>query len=127
MTVPFWCLFIVVLIPYVLAGASGYFKAKQLGTVDNKNPRIQSTQLTGAGARAISAQLNAWEAVGVFSAAVFVNHLRADADAGLAANLAIGFVIFRILHAVFYIGDVDKARSVAFLVSIGLAVALFFT
>jgi uncharacterized MAPEG superfamily protein len=125
MSVPFWCLLIVIFIPYILAMVSGYFKTQQLGTLDNKNPRVQASELTGAGARAVAAQKNAWEAVAVFSAAVIVNHLRGDADPGTTAMLAIGFVVCRILHAVFYVSNIDVGRSLVFLIATGLAIAIF--
>jgi len=64
------CLLIAVLTPYVLAGIGGYHKGKQLGKVDNNNPRAQAAQLTGAGARAVAAQQNAWEALAVFTASL---------------------------------------------------------
>ena len=72
MTTPLWCLLIAALIPYVLAGISGYYKAQQFDAIDNNNPRAQSAQLEGAGARASAAQSNAWEAFAIFTAAVLV-------------------------------------------------------
>jgi uncharacterized MAPEG superfamily protein len=126
MTVPFWCLLIVIFIPYVISTLTGYFKTRQLGTLDNKNPRVQAGELTGVGARAVAAQQNAWEAVAVFTVAVVVNHLRGDADPGTAAMLAAGFVVCRILHAIFYLSNFDIGRSLVFLVSSGLAIAMFF-
>ena len=87
MTVPFWCLFIGALVPTLLAFTGGYFKSQQFDSVDNNNPREQSAQLTGAGARAVAAQSNAWEALAVFTAAVTVNHLGGGA-AGTAAGAA---------------------------------------
>ncbi len=46
MTTPFWCLFAAALIPYSLAPVSGYFRAKQFGSIDNKNPRQQQAEST---------------------------------------------------------------------------------
>ena len=64
------CLLIAVLLPYVLAFIGSYHKGKQFGKVDNNNPRVQSAQLTGVGARAVAAQQNAWEALAVFTASL---------------------------------------------------------
>ena len=125
MTTPFWCLFIACVIPNVLAPLGGYFKSKQFGSVDNKNPRAQSAALEGAGARAAAAQMNAWEALAIFTPAVVVNHL-SGGDPGTSATLALVWVGARILHAIFYIADIDKARSVVFLVAFASAIALFF-
>ena len=124
MTTPFWCLLAAILLPYFLAPVGGYFRQKQLGSIDNKNPRAQSAALEGAGARAVAAQSNAWEALPVFASGVIVAHL-AGADPGTSAALAITWVIARIVHAVTYVTDLDKLRSLAFLVGIGCVVGLF--
>ncbi|MCA9513067.1 MAG: MAPEG family protein [Myxococcota bacterium] len=126
MTVPFWCVLVGCVLPYLLAGTSGYYKTKQLGSLDNHYPRAQSARLTGAGARVVAAQENAWEAIAVFAPAVVVNHL-AGGDAGTASALALGWVGARLLHAVFYVSDLDKLRSLAFLVALVCAVGLFVT
>lgn len=123
MTTPFWCLTVVVFIPFILALCAGYFKTKQLGTLDNKNPRIQAAQLEGAGARAVAAQSNAWEALGLFTAVVLIAHL-AGADAGKSATASLVFVATRILHPVFYISNVDVLRSLTFLVGLASCVWL---
>lgn len=114
MTTPFWCLFATALLPYLLAPVSGYYRFKEFGAVDNKNPRKQQAASTGIGARAVAAQQNAWEALPVFASAVIVAHL-ANADAGTTATLSLVFVATRILHPIFYIADIDKLRSLVFL------------
>ncbi len=124
MTTPFWCLFIVVLLPYILAGAAGYLKVRQLGNLDTKNPRAQAAQLEGAGARAWAAQSNSWEAIGVFTAAVIVNHLK-GADPEFSALLAQVFVASRVVHGAVYIADLDKLRSAVFLVGLVCSIWLF--
>ena len=124
MTTPFWCLLVAVLTPYVLAGTGGYFKGKQLGSVDNHNPRAQSLLLKGPGARAVAAQANAWEALPVFASAVFVAHL-AGADAGSSASAALLFVAARAAHAGCYLADLATARSLAFLIGFGSCIWLF--
>ena len=63
-------LLILCILPLTCAWIGGYYRQKQLGTVDNKEPRIQAAQLTGPGARAVGAQGNSWEALAVYSAAV---------------------------------------------------------
>ena len=124
MTTPLWCLLIACFIPYVLAPIAGYFKNKQFGHLDNKSPRVQSALLDGAGARAYAAQSNAWEALAVFAVAVFTAHL-AGADPERSATAAMLFIAARILHAGFYISDLDKARSASFLIAIGSSIWLF--
>jgi uncharacterized MAPEG superfamily protein len=124
MTTPFWCLLVVVLLPFVLAGLGGYFRFQQFGSVDNKTPRKQSAALEGAGARAMSAQQNAWEALAVFTAAVVVAHL-AGADAGTSATASLVFVAARILHPIFYVTNLDALRSLSFLIGLGACISLF--
>lgn len=117
MTIPFWCVLIVLLIPYILAPLGGYFRVRQLGELDNKHPRQQVTQLEGIGSRAYAAQQNAWEAVPVFGLAVVIAHL-AGADPAASATTAVVFVITRILHAIVYLANVDIVRSLVFLISL---------
>jgi uncharacterized MAPEG superfamily protein len=124
MTIPFWCLFISIIIPYPLATLGGYFRRKQLGALDNHYPRIQSSRLEGVGARVYAAQQNAWEAAIVFATAVFTAHLSA-ADAQMSAILAIAFVIFRILHAIFYIADLATLRSLIFVLALLCCLGLY--
>ena len=71
-------LLILSVIPLLCAWVAAYYKQKQLGNVDNKEPRVQTMQLTGAGARASAAQGNTWEALAVYSAAVLADGFRAN-------------------------------------------------
>jgi len=124
MTTPFWCLLIAILLPYVFAALSGYYKAKQFGSVDMHHPRAQAAQLTGAGARAYAAQQNAWEALPVFGFSVIVAHL-AGVDAAAAATTAMIFVAARIVHGAAYIANIAPLRSLAFGVGIVCCIRLF--
>ncbi len=124
MTTAFWCLFVIVVLPFVLAGVGGYYRIGQFGKADNNDPRAQAAQLEGAGARAYAAQANAWEALALFTPAVLVSHL-AGVPASESAPWAIAFVVARLLHPVFYIMDLAPARSLSFLVGFVCVVALF--
>jgi uncharacterized MAPEG superfamily protein len=124
MTTPFWCLLAAVVLPYLLAFTGASYRKRELGSVDNRNPRLQVQQLTGTGARCYAAQQNAWEALAVFTAAVTVAHL-AGADAGKSAIAALVFIAARVLHAVCYIADQDKLRSLAFITGFGCCIWLF--
>lgn len=124
MSVPLTCLLIAVIIPYVLAGVGGYFRTRQLGSLDNNNPREQAKELTGAGARAVAAQANAWEALSVFAAAVLTAHVT-GADPVWSARLAVLFLIARGLHGVFYVADIATARSLSFMVGLVCCLGLF--
>ena len=120
MTTPLWCLLIVALLPYVLSTAGGYFKMRQFGTIDNKQPRVQAAQLEGVGARALGAQNNAWEALGFFTAVLAVLHFANPeaARTSTAANLSLVFLATRVLHPILYLANLDIARSSVFLVGL---------
>ncbi len=124
MTRPLWCLMIVALIPWVLALLASYLRGRQLGRVDNHHPRIQVTEVTGVAARAYAAQMNAWEALGFFTAAVVTAHL-AGADPVLSARAAILFLVARLFHAAFYLGNLAGLRSLATVVGLGSGIWLF--
>ncbi len=124
MTIVLWCLLLMTILPILLAFVGAYFRTSQLGEFDNNNPREQVKALTGAGSRAYAAQQNAWEALAVFTAAVVSAYI-SQADAGTAANLAIAFVVFRILHAALYLADLAALRSLAFMGGMFCAVWLF--
>jgi len=124
MTTPFWCLLVVMVIPYLLSTSTGYVRVKQLGSLDNKYPRAQAAQLEGVGARLVAAQANAWEALPIFTAAVLVAHV-GGADPEKSATAAIVFVAARIAHAFAYAANIDVLRSIAFLVGLASAIRLF--
>ncbi len=124
MTIPFWCILAVILMPIPLAFLGGYYRGKAFGQADNKNPRAQVAQLEGVGARTYAAQANAWEAALLFTAAVLTSHL-AGLSAAAATPWALAFVVFRVLHAIFYIRDIDMARSGVFVGSLVCVIALF--
>jgi len=104
------------MIPYVLAGIGSYHKGRQLGKIDNNNPRAQAAQLTGAGARAVASQQNAWEALAVFTASLAAAFF-AGVEPGRVALPALTFVAARIAHAACYLADLASARSSAFFVA----------
>jgi len=118
-------LFCLCLIPYIMAFISGYFRKKQLGKVDNENPREQYSKLEGVGARAVAAQQNSWEALGVYTATLMavigsgvpVKHL---------SEAAIVVLVARVLHGVFYLTNIDKLRTASFLVATGACFYLFY-
>jgi uncharacterized MAPEG superfamily protein len=104
---------IVVFIPIPLAFLGGIFRARAFSYADNANPRIQAAKLEGIGARTYAAQQNAWEAIAIFTATIVVIQF-AGVSAEAAAPWTIAFVAFRILHAICYLTNLDKARSLVF-------------
>jgi len=112
-------------IPYVMAFVSAYFRKKQLGKVDNENPREQYSQLHGVGARAVAAQQNAWEALAVYSA-VLVGVAASGVQVEYLAQAAITVLIARLLHGIFYLANLDKLRTLSFTVAVATCFYLFY-
>lgn len=124
MTVPFWCVLVAGLLPYVWVTIAARERGRQLGSVDNKLPRLQEAKLTGVGARAMGAHNNAFEALPFFASAVIIAHI-CGADPGWSANFAIAFILARIAHGVLYVMDLDLLRSLSFGIAQLCTVALF--
>jgi uncharacterized MAPEG superfamily protein len=125
MTTVIGSLLILCILPLACAWIGGYHRQKQLGSVDNKEPRIQALKLTGAGARAVAAQANSWEALAVFSAAVLAVFI-SGVDMQRIATLAMVFVVLRIVYIAVYLANQDKLRSLVFLVGYGICMYLFY-
>ena len=124
MTAALWVLFILALIPYVLAGLGGYYRTGQFDSFDNKHPRAQSAHLEGAGARAWAAQKNAWEALGLFTATVAVTHF-AGVDPGKLVLPSMLFLVTRILHPILYVTNLSTLRSIAVVVGFAACIYMF--
>lgn len=108
MTTAFWCVLIAALLPYL-----GTVTAKLGGRMSpraNHNPREFLEQLTGWPKRAHWYQLNSFEAFPPFAAAVIVATL-AHAPQARIDQLAIAFIVFRVLHYVCYVADWAPVRS----------------
>lgn len=125
MTTVIASLLILCILPLACAWIGGYHRQKQFGSVDNKEPRIQSLKLTGAGARAVAAQANSWEALAVFSAAILAVFI-SGIDMQRIATLVQVFVALRIVYIGVYLANQDKLRSLIFLIGMGICIYLFY-
>lgn len=110
------------IMPYIFSVISHYYQQKQLGKIDNRNPREQYAQLQGPGARAVAAQQNSWEALAVYGAALLASGL----DVKYLAEAAIIVLIGRLLHGVFYLTNLDKLRSLTFIIAVAPCFYLFY-
>ena len=124
MTTPFWCLFVLIFLPYVLSTVGAVVRIKQFGQYDNKQPRVQIALLKGFGARVYAAQQNVWEAMPVFGLAVIVAHL-VGADSDKSAMAAVTFIVMRVLHGAAYLANQGIIRSLAFCGAYGCCIWLF--
>lgn len=121
MAIAYWCILIAALLPYVWV-----FVAKTSGErYNNRNPRAWVAKQEGnyKVQRANAAHLNGFEAFPAFVAGVLMAQL-AGVPANLVTPLAIGFVVARVLHGVFYLADMHTLRSLIWLVGMLCAVAL---
>lgn len=120
MAIAYWCILIAAVLPYVWAGVGksavrGYDNRDPRGWVAKQtNPRTQ---------RGNAAHLNAFEAFAPFAAGVLMAQA-AGVDPGRIAALAVAFIVFRLLHGVFYIADRDVLRSLTWAAGIACVAAL---
>jgi uncharacterized MAPEG superfamily protein len=110
MRVPFVCLAVVLLIPYLLATYGGYYRKKTLGAMDNDNPRAQAARLDAYGARIYAAQQNAWEAATLFGASVLAAKVSGVSVPHMLIPCVL-FVGFRIVHPIAYLKGWSALRS----------------
>lgn len=111
----FLVLFIVSLLPMMLAFFGGYLRLKQFGKFDNNHPRQQQAQMTGLAARIYAAQQNAWEAL-VFYAVACMLAFFSSIDLYSLSYAAVLFLCCRLLHPVFYALNQSTFRSMVFMV-----------
>ena len=119
MNVAYACLLAAALLPYVFTGI-----AKWSGEFDNRVPREYLSRLSGYRQRAHWVQLNAFETFPVFAAGVLVAH-QVGAPQGRIDALALAFVAARVLYGVCYLADLATLRSLVWIASMGIVVALF--
>ncbi|NQD93657.1 hypothetical protein HP532_13455, partial [Pseudomonas sp. CrR25] len=118
MTVAYWCVLIALFLPYLSVitakAVSGGFSPRH-----NHDPRALLASLEGVGRRANNAQLNGFEVTPAFAAAVIVAHLAGGAEQALLDQLAIAFVVSRVLYFLCYLTDWAPLRSLVWFVGMG--------
>ncbi len=108
-----YALFFAAMLPIALAMVGGGLRTRAMGRLDNHHPRAQQAQLTGRPARVYAAQANAWESLAVFSSCILIAHA-SGLDLHLLNTAAIGYLVMRLLHALFYTFDQASLRSLAY-------------
>src|SRR5690606_17015043 len=106
-----YSLFALALFPILMAWIGAYFRVKEFGRFDNNHPRQQQSQLTGAGARAIGAQANSWEALQVFTVVVFIAYV-AGVDLASLDQVSLLFLALRALYALLSLMTLTERKSV---------------
>ena len=122
MTLAYACVLIAALLPYVwtvIAKRSG-----TNGRFDNRDPRQWlEKQENPRVRRANAAQKNAFEAFPAFAASVVMAQL-AGVDPRTIGWIGVVFVISRVLHGVFYVGNQASMRSLVWFVGFACVVSL---
>ena len=120
MTIAYWCVLAVIVMPYIWTVIAKGSAPK----FDNNQPREWLAKLQGKGARAHAAQMNSFEAMPGFIAAVIIAHL-AHAPQHQIDLLALNFVVLRLIFGYLYIADHATLRSVIWALGLACVVALF--
>jgi uncharacterized MAPEG superfamily protein len=124
MTITLWSLMVAAFLPYVWFGVATRLRKAEFGELDANHPRTQEAKQTGAGARAMGAHGNAFEALMVWAPAVLAAHLTAP-DSTLAPKIAIGWMAVRLLHGIAYIRGMAPVRSMLFALGMVCAVLMY--
>jgi uncharacterized MAPEG superfamily protein len=120
MPLPYYCVLIAGLLPYVAT-----IIAKSRKGFDNADPRAWLARQEGFRARAHAAQLNSFEAFPFFAAAVIIAQLR-GAPQDTINLLAMIFVLARVLYLATYLANLAALRSLVWLAGLVCVVAMFF-
>ena len=111
MSIAYWCILIAAVLPYAWVALA----KSAAPAYNNKDPRGWLAKQDSYRVRnANGAHLNAFEAFPAFAAGVLMAQF-AGVDPGRIATLAIAFVVFRVLHGIFYLGGIHRLRSLAWL------------
>ena len=127
MKLAYLCILLACLLPIVCAGiakAGTFGRPRSEGGYDNHEPRAWLARQQGRRARANAAQANSFEALPIFIAGVLVAQLAGVAVATVNA-LAVAFVALRILYIALYVSDRAPARTVVWMLGMGVCIALF--
>lgn len=122
MTVAYWCVLAAILLPYIWTGVAKFtsgFRPR-----DNYNPREYMEKLEGPAKRAHWAQLNTFESIPGFMAAVIIAHL-AEAPQGQVDTLAVAYIVLRLVYGLLYIKDQAPLRSLVWAGGVACIVGLF--
>lgn len=91
----------------------------------NQDPRAFLSTLEGWRKRANNAQLNGFEVTPAFAAAVIIAHQAGGAEQGLLDQLAVAFIVSRVLYFICYLAGWGPVRSLVWFAGMGLIAALF--
>lgn len=123
MTIAYWCVLIAAYLPIMFTGLAKFSSGKY-GKAANEAPREYLNKLSGWRQRAHWTQLNGFEAFPPFAAAVIIAHLCGTAQSTID-NLAVAFIVLRVVHGVLYLANLGYPRSIVWFASVGCVIGLF--
>jgi uncharacterized MAPEG superfamily protein len=123
MTIAFWTILAAIALPWLMAALKKSPLAVS-GKYSNRAPRAMQPKLEGLSQRAHWAEQNSFEILPAFVAAVLVAHL-AGAEQMLVDQLAIGFIVSRVLYSICYLMNWASLRSLVWMVGLLFIVGLF--
>jgi uncharacterized MAPEG superfamily protein len=121
-TIAYWCVFIVALMPIMCASISKWGSGSRY---NNKRPREWYASLEGHRARAAAAQANCWEALPFFAAAVIIAH-QIQATQSSLNYLALAFVALRVAYVALYVMNLHAQRSIVWTIAFAINIWIFF-
>lgn len=124
MTLAYWCVLVAILLPY-LSSVTAKAAGGGLSPKHNHDPRALLESLTGLARRAHNAQLNGFEVTPAFSAAVIIAQVVGVAGQDVIDQIAVAFVVSRLLYWLCYLADWAALRSLVWTIGMVLIVSLF--
>jgi uncharacterized MAPEG superfamily protein len=124
MTVAFWCVLIALMLPYACAYIAKFGSGK-FGPRHNHDPRGFLDQLEGLPKRAHAAQLNSFEILPAFIAAVIISDIVGNAQQVTLDVLAVVFITTRLLYIICYLADWAMLRSLVWFAGLVVVVSFF--
>jgi len=127
MPVAHWCILAACLLPVLTIGlakaGSVLAKGRNGEMFDNNHPREWAARLTGWQQRAHAAQMNGFEALPLFIAAVVLAQ-QSHAEQGRIDALALVFVAIRIIYVIVYLMNLGTLRSLVWGAGFAVSVAI---
>ena len=120
MTIALWCILAASLLPTIFAG----FAKSKMRLSHNPAPREFKKMLEGWRKRAHWAELNSYESLPPFAAAVLVAHI-AKGDQNIVNILAIVYILARIAYGAYYMLDKATLRSTCWFIGVVCTVGLY--
>lgn len=122
MTIANWCVLIACLLPTATVGLAK-ITSRGAERYNNKRPREWVSGLSGWKARANAAQMNGFEALPLFIAAVLLAQ-QAQADQGRIDTLAMAFIALRVVYVGMYLANQHVLRSLVWIGATAISIAV---